>query len=254
MARGRYARKKQKSRIWILLPVIGLLVALALVLTMCAPGAGEPEPTEFQENPGQTTEPETQPTTEPPTDPATEPPTDPATEPATEPTEEPTTEPTEEPTTEPTTEPTEEPTTEPTEEPTTEPEETEPQVSPAGEAVAELAVELVGTAYEFGASGPDTFDTTGFVYYCFRQNGVMAPREMSGQAAYGQEIPADGELQPGDVVFFWTSTPGQVEYVGIYIGDGQFVAARNPEKPTSIMSLESGYFAERFLFARRYYE
>ena len=76
---------------------------------------------------------------------------------------------------------------------------------------------------------------------------------MEQQAVYGTEVSRD-QLEPGDVLFFWTSTEGEVEYVGVYVGNGQFVAARNPEKPTSLMELNSEYFSQRFLFARRYYE
>ena len=62
----------------------------------------------------------------------------------------------------------------------------------------------------------------------------------------------NGDLQPGDVLFFWSSEEGKVQYVGIYIGGGEFVAARNSEKPVSILGLNTKYFTERFLFARRF--
>ena len=42
-------------------------------------------------------------------------------------------------------------------------------------------------------------------------------------------------------------------HVGVYIGGGKFVAARNPEKPVSEMSLKVDYFKERYLFACRYW-
>ena len=265
MARGRFERRKPAGRffwrpvIWLAM----LLAVLALLLWRWDPEqtsdpTGEPTgSTAGQVTSAPTAAPTEEPTEAPTTEPTEEPTEEPTTEPTEEPTEEPTTEPTEEPTEAPTTEPTEEPTEEPTTEPTEEPS-TEPTVyivpwSAAGDKAAATALDRVGTAYEFGASGPDTFDTTGLVFYCFRENGVMAPRELGEQAAYGKAVPED-QLLPGDVVFFWTSTPGEIEYVGIYIGNGQFVAARNPENPTSIMNMTSEYFSERYLFARRYYE
>ena len=275
MARGRFEKRKPAGSfswrpvIWVLM----LMTVLALLMGNCDSGQMPDlteEPTESTAAPvipeptGQTvptTEPTAEPTEEPTEEPTTAPTEEPTEEPTTAPTEEPTEEPTSAPTEEPTEEPTTAPTEEPTEEPTTEPTEepsTEPTVyivpwSAAGDKAAATALDRVGTAYEFGASGPDTFDTTGLVFYCFREHGVMVPREMMEQASYGKSVPED-QLQPGDVLFFWTSIPGEIEYVGIYIGNRQFVAARNPEKPTSIMNLDSEYFSERYLFARRYYE
>lgn len=272
MARGRFEKRRKtggfswRPVIWLVM----LLAVLALLLGLCdsqntAGPTEEPAESTAAQVTTDPTAPATEPTEEPTAEyteaPTLEPTAAPTEEPATEPTEEPaeapTTEPTEEPTEEPTTEPTEEPTEAPTTEPTEEPS-TEPTVyivpwSAAGDKAAATALDRVGTAYAFGGNGPDTFDTTGLVFYCFRENGVMAPRELGEQAAYGKSVPED-QLLPGDVLFFWTSTPGEIEYVGIYIGNRQFVAARNPEKPTSIMNLDSEYFSERYLFARRYYE
>lgn len=163
------------------------------------------------------------------------------TEETTEPTEE-TTEATEE-----TTEPTEETTEETTEPPETDP----PESSDKGETIASFARDQIGKLYELGGVGPDTFDSTGFIYYCFQENGISAPRSLSGQASFGQEVSRD-YLEPGDVVFFWTENPGEVEYVAIYVGGGKIVAARNQDHPVSEMSLNTTYFSERFLFGRRF--
>lgn len=252
MAQGRYERRRRKPPKRFpwgqLVGLAVLLLALVFLLIRCQ--GGNPNPTEPETTlpvADQTTESacQTEVTTEPTEKPTSKPTEEPTTEPATEPT----TEPTEE-TTEPPTEETTEPPTEPTSAPT---EETVlPESTLAGK-VAALAKSLVGTDYEFGGQGPDTFDTTGLVYYCFRQSGVEAPRGLSGQSGYGREVPKD-QLQPGDVVFFWMSTPGQIEYVGIYVGGGQFVAARKPGTPTSFMDFGSEYFTERYMTARRYYE
>ena len=251
MARGRFEKRKPAGSfswrpvIWVLM----LMTVLALLMGNCDSG----QMPDLTEEPTESTAAPVIPEPTGQTVPTTEPTAEPTEEPTEEPTTAPTEEPTEEPTTAPTEEPTEEPTTEPTEEPSTEPTVYIVPWSAAGDKAAATALDRVGTAYEFGASGPDTFDTTGLVFYCFREHGVMVPREMMEQASYGKSVPED-QLQPGDVLFFWTSIPGEIEYVGIYIGNRQFVAARNPEKPTSIMNLDSEYFSERYLFARRYYE
>lgn len=162
------------------------------------------------------------------------------------------------PSTEATTVPTEE-TTAPTEETTvpTVPE-TVPETTPTlsedatvGEQVAQTALAQVGKPYASGGNGPDSFDTSGFLFYCLQQNGLLSKRlKLKQLVLEGTEV-AREDLQPGDVVFFWSVNEGQVEYAGIYVGDGKFVAARNEQNPVSEMDFESNYFKTRYLTARR---
>lgn len=240
MAQGKYARKRRKSSSTVTLWIASLILVILLIIlifVIIKSGVFAPkEATDLQTGPSISTQEPTLPPTEP-TEEATT-----ATEPATQPTQPPT-EATEEPT-----QPTEAP-TEATEAPT---ETTPPAPSDKGQAVADFAREQLGKPYLYGGSGPDAFDTTGFISYCFQENGISAPRTLNEQAAYGVEVSVE-DLQPGDVLFFWTSNPGEVEYPAIYIGDGKMVAARNSEHPVSEMSFNLDYFTERFLFARRYY-
>lgn len=136
--------------------------------------------------------------------------------------------------------------------------ETVPETTPTlnenatvGEQVAQTALAQVGKPYQNGGNGPDGFDTTGLVFYCLQQNGLLSKRlKLKQLVLEGTEV-AREDLQPGDVVFFWTSNEGQVEYAGIYVGDGKFVAARNEQNPVSEMDFESNYFKTRYLTARR---
>jgi cell wall-associated NlpC family hydrolase len=63
----------------------------------------------------------------------------------------------------------------------------------------------------------------------------------------GVQISRD-ELMPGDLVFFETYAPGP-SHVGIYAGNRQFIQAGS--SGVSYASLESSYFSERFLGAKR---
>lgn len=128
---------------------------------------------------------------------------------------------------------------------------TTPDGSDKAQAVADLAKSLVGSAYRYGAAGPAEFDNSGFLFYCYAQNGITVPRRTRDIAAGGTAVERDS-LQPGDAVFFWSETPGAVEYAGIYIGDNQFVASNNEEKPVSVYSLTLSYFTEHYVAARRY--
>jgi len=55
------------------------------------------------------------------------------------------------------------------------------------------------------------------------------------------------------VVFFYFDTPGSPDYVGIYIGSGNFIAARSSAGIIDTMSMNSSYYTEHYVCARRYY-
>ena len=238
MAKGRYVRKRRGKGGLVLLLIVTLLVVTGCVVGMFMVLNGDkPAATpQYSSSTGTMAVTETgESTTAATTVPMT-------TAPVTQPTEA-TTMPTEE-----TTIPLEE-TTAPTEE-TTVP--TLGADATLGQLVAQTALAQVGKPYQNGGNGPDGFDTTGFLFYCLQQNGLVTKRlKLKQLALEGTEV-AKEDLQPGDVVFFWSSNEGQVEYAGIYVGDGKFVAARNEQNPVSEMDLNSNYFKTRYLTARRF--
>ena len=243
MKRGKYEAPRQKNPFaaffWIILVVFLILGALVL-LKSCGKANEEQTPPKG----GQTTPQQAQAaTTDPSTIPATQPETTPTTIPETEPSTEPT---------EPVTEPTE-PVTEPAE-PPTEPEEEEdpPAVdNTLGLAVVTTARSALGKPYASGGNGPDSFDTSGFISYCFRENGISVPRGTATLAARGEAVEKE-DLQPGDVVFFYQSTPGKAEYPGIYTGDGTFIAVSSSQNAVLERSMTSSYYTEHYVSARRF--
>lgn len=171
--------------------------------------------------PPETTQITTLPVTEPITEPATEPPTEPTTEPATEPTEETTVV-------------------------------TEPVITDVGLLAAMTAMEQVGKPYQYGSAGPDSFDASGLLYYCFKSAGISIPRNTKGQAGFGESVMQE-DLRPGDAVFFWSSNPGEAEYVTIYIGNGECIACLNSSKPVYVFKMTTSYYQGHFVYARRFY-
>jgi cell wall-associated NlpC family hydrolase len=96
----------------------------------------------------------------------------------------------------------------------------------------------VGDSYVYGAAGPDAFDCSGLTMMAWQQAGVRLPHSSSAQYAGGQHI-SESELQPGDLVFYYSP----ISHVGIYIGDGQTVSALNPGSGVQVSGLHDMPYA-----------
>ncbi|MFC5653596.1 C40 family peptidase [Paenibacillus solisilvae] len=105
--------------------------------------------------------------------------------------------------------------------------------------------------YVFGARDQKRliFDCSSFTQYIFQLNGKSIPWGSKAQAKVGSYIPKS-KLQPGDLVFFSVSTPGQINHVGIYMGNGQFIN-NLPKKGVIISSLNSSHWTSHYITARR---
>ena len=92
-------------------------------------------------------------------------------------------------------------------------------------AVLSEAQKHTGKSYRFGASGPGSFDCSGFTSWVYARAGKHLPRTSSQQAAATRNIPAS-DRQPGDLVFF--ASGGDVYHVGIYAGKNLIWHAPRP--------------------------
>ncbi len=90
-------------------------------------------------------------------------------------------------------------------------------------AAVQYALAQVGDAYVYGAAGPNAFDCSGLTMMAWAQAGVALPHSSSAQFGSGPHV-ASGDLQPGDLVFYYSP----ISHVGIYIGNGMIVHAANP--------------------------
>ena len=115
--------------------------------------------------------------------------------------------------------------------------------------VVSLALSLRGTPYRNGGSDPSGFDCSGFVQWVFAQRGLALPREVKQQYGVGRDVDSD-DIQPGDLVFFETVSPG-ASHVGISLGNGEFVHAPSSRGVVRIERYTSGYWADRWVGARR---
>ena len=113
----------------------------------------------------------------------------------------------------------------------------------------ETAKNYIGYKYVYGASGPNSFDCSGFTSYVFRLHGVSLSRTAKGQYSNGSAV-SRADLQPGDLVMFGPSVSG-INHVGIYIGGGKIVHAANPSRGVTIDTINSGYYNNNYVGARR---
>ena len=88
---------------------------------------------------------------------------------------------------------------------------------------AKLAASKAGSSYVWGASGPNAFDCSGLMLWAYSQVGVSLPHSSQSQSGMGVPV-AKSDLQPGDLMFFYSP----VSHVAMYIGNGLMVHARQP--------------------------
>ena len=194
--------------------------------------------------PTPTQEPTKQPTKAPTTTPTLAPTPTPTPTPTPAPTPAPTAAPTPTPTPTPTPAPT--PTVVPT--PTATP--TTPPPAPAGGAAAAIAFARaqIGDPYQWGAAGPDRWDCSGLTMRAWQAGGVNLPHYSAGQ--YDASTPiAEGDLQPGDLVFWGSSSsPSSIYHVALYTGGGMIVHA--PRTGEDVAEVPIDYWISPNFFAR----
>ncbi|UPK76227.1 C40 family peptidase [Nocardioidaceae bacterium SCSIO 66511] len=78
-----------------------------------------------------------------------------------------------------------------------------------------VAKRQIGDPYVYGATGPGSFDCSGFTSFAFRKAGIKLPRTSDAQARHARSI-SRKKLRRGDLVFFHSG--GNVYHVGIYWG------------------------------------
>lgn len=113
------------------------------------------------------------------------------------------------------------------------------------------AMSMADTPYHYGGTSPETgFDCSGFVRHVYLQSaGWKLPRTSQEMSRVGAP-PEDGQLRPGDLVFFNTQH-APYSHVGIYVGDGRFVHAPKTGRAISVANMHDQYWQSRYDGARR---
>ncbi|RJO69096.1 protein p60 precursor [Nocardia panacis] len=113
----------------------------------------------------------------------------------------------------------------------------------SGTSALAAALTRIGDPYVWGATGPSQFDCSGLVQWAFKQVGMEVPRTSSQQAGFGTPVARD-QMQPGDIVFFYSD----ISHVGIYAGNGLMVHASTFGVPVAVAPIGATPFhsARRF--------
>jgi len=115
--------------------------------------------------------------------------------------------------------------------------------------ILQKAKSYYGVPYVWGGTSPSGFDCSGFTHYVMLKNNIIIPRTASAQYNSGYWV-SKSNLRKGDLVFFTTYKSGP-SHVGIYIGNNQFIHASSGAGKVTISNLNSSYYAQRYLGAKR---
>jgi cell wall-associated NlpC family hydrolase len=100
-----------------------------------------------------------------------------------------------------------------------------PPPSGGADAVIAFAKAQLGEPYQWGATGPSSWDCSGLTMQAWAAAGKYLPHYSGAQYDAGTPI-AVSDAEPGDLLF-WTSNgrPSGIHHVAIYLGGGDFIEA-----------------------------
>jgi peptidoglycan DL-endopeptidase CwlO len=104
----------------------------------------------------------------------------------------------------------------------------------AARKAVQFALNQVGKPYVFGAGGPGSYDCSGLTMASWSHAGVNLPHSAADQYNYGHHV-SRGDLQPGDLIFFYQP----IGHVTIYVGDGMMVSAPTEGEDVSVVPLNA---------------
>jgi peptidoglycan DL-endopeptidase CwlO len=113
-----------------------------------------------------------------------------------------------------------------------------------GAIAVQAALTQVGAPYSWGGAAPGGFDCSGLVMWAFQQAGIALPHSSQALAHGGQPV-SMSDLQPGDVLTFYSDA----SHAGLYIGDGLMVHSSTYGVPVRVVPMNSSgpiYDARRY--------
>ncbi|TLS41553.1 hypothetical protein FE633_35790 [Streptomyces montanus] len=98
----------------------------------------------------------------------------------------------------------------------------------------DFAYAQLGKPYEWGATGPNSYDCSGLVGAAWRSAGVSLPRTVKQMYDAGRKV-SKSDLQPGDIIYWYNDN----QHNGMYVGNGKAIHAPRTGKNIEIVPLDS---------------
>jgi cell wall-associated NlpC family hydrolase len=96
-----------------------------------------------------------------------------------------------------------------------------PALNANAQAAIDAAYSVIGVPYQFGGGSPESgFDCSGLTMWAWSHAGVSLPHSSAMQYEVLPHV-AQSDLQPGDLVFFYSP----IHHVGLYVGGGRMIDA-----------------------------
>jgi len=121
---------------------------------------------------------------------------------------------------------------------------TGPTTTQADKAVA-FAYAQLGKPYQWGATGPGSYDCSGLAQAGWAAAGVAIPRDTYEQWAAMPHI-ATSAIQPGDLLYY-----DGIGHVTMYVGDGYMIDAPQTGMDVQKIPMNTGWYAATFVGAAR---
>jgi peptidoglycan DL-endopeptidase CwlO len=119
-----------------------------------------------------------------------------------------------------------------------------PTSTQAGKAVA-FAYAQLGKPYQWGATGPGSYDCSGLVQAAWAAAGLAIPRDTYQQWAALPHIAAS-TIQPGDLLYY-----DGIGHVTMYVGGGYMIDAPQTGMDVQKIPMNTGWYASTFVGAAR---
>ncbi|HBF6777308.1 TPA: C40 family peptidase [Clostridioides difficile] len=115
-----------------------------------------------------------------------------------------------------------------------------------------LAKNKLGCKYVYGATGPNTFDCSGFTQWCYKQIGIKIPRTVATQSKAGSAVDLQdrSKWKAGDLLC--RVGGGSSNHVMMYIGNGQMIHSPQTGDVVKIQSVDSYRKGKAYTHVRRF--
>ncbi|HBG4709139.1 TPA: C40 family peptidase [Clostridioides difficile] len=115
-----------------------------------------------------------------------------------------------------------------------------------------LAKGKLGCKYVYGATGPNTFDCSGFTQWCYKQIGIKIPRTVATQSKAGSAVDLKDKTKwkAGDLLC--RVGGGSSNHVMMYIGNGQMIHSPQTGDVVKIQSVDSYRKGKAYTHVRRF--